>query len=125
MGYDIRDHEGDPLGVFSMMGDVGFQGFLIQLWIQFSPTSWTFDTDWFLGKGVVGMRHEKSIVTVFPINQNKPHRKIELEALIITDVSHKVQGLINFIEPSILFQGKGEWEIEIGTHRTEAMVAKN
>ena len=125
MNDDIRDHEGDPLGIFSVMSDIGFQGFLVQLWIQFSPTSRALDTWRFLEKGVIGVRHEKTIVACISIDQNKAHRQIELEAFIVIDVSHEIEGLVNFIEPPVMFQGKGEWEIEIGTRWTEAMVAKN
>ena len=71
------------------------------------------------------MRHEKSIVAGISIDQNKAHRQIELEAFVVIDVSHKVQGLIDVVEPPVTCQGNGEWEIEIGTRRTEAMVGKN
>ena len=90
MNDHIRDHEGDSLGIFLVMGDIGFQGFLVQLWIQFSPRSWALDTWGFIEKGAVGMRHEKAIVTALPINQNKPHRQIEFEAFVIADVSHEI-----------------------------------
>ena len=83
------------------------------------------DTWGFLEKGVIGMRHEKSIVACISIDQNKAHRQIELEAFVVIDVSHEIEGLVNFIEPPVTFQGNGEWEIEIRTRRTEAMVAKN
>ena len=79
----------------------------------------------FLEKGIIGMRHEKTIVAGIAIDQNKAHRQIELEAFIIIDVSHEIEGLINFIEPPVTFQGKADWEIEIRTRQTEAMVAKN
>ena len=65
------------------------------------------------------MRHEKSIVPAFSINQNEAHPQIELEAFVVTDVSHEVQGLIDVVEPPVTCQGKGEREIEIGTHRGE------
>ena len=125
MNDDIRDHEGDPLGIFSVMSDIGFQGFLVQLLIQFSPTSRALDTWGCLEKGVIGVRHEKTIVACISIDQNKAHRQIELEAFVVVDVSHEVQGLIDVVEPPVTCQGKGEWEIEIGTRWTEAMVAKN
>ena len=71
------------------------------------------------------MRHEKSIVPAFPIKQNEPHRQIELEAFVVVDVSHEVQGLIDVVEPPVTCQGKGEREIEIGTHRGESVMTKN
>ena len=108
MDDDIHDHEGDPLGVFSVMSDIGFEGFLIQLWIHFSPTSWAFDTRGCDEKGIVGMRYKKLIFTAIPIDQNESHRQIELETFIVTDVRHEIQGLIDVVEPTILLQGKGE-----------------
>ena len=71
------------------------------------------------------MRHEKSIVPAFSINQNEAHRQIELEAFVVADVGHEVQGLIDVVEPPVTCQGKGEREIEIGTHRGESVMAKN
>ena len=45
--------------------------------------------------------------------------------LFTQKTGNEIEGLVNFIEPTILLQGKGERKIEVRTHRTEAMVGKD
>ena len=101
VNHYICDHEWDPLCAFSVVSHITFQGFFIQLWIQFLPRGWSFNANRFLEEGTVGVWHKNRYSAVSRFTKINPMDKLilKLSSLLMLATRSKAW-YISLIHPS-------------------------